>query len=311
MVDPDDLSAGGACQSTHMFMVVDLIGNPKINQTFIHDIESAFFVLLWMATHYVQAKLQTDHLSGLVNSVFHPQIFRSSGGPGNIMFMHGEEELDGLIFHDNAPLTQLLCTLKELLAVRHRKWPEAPHPYRLNINDVIHQALHEGAQGITSSSELSTANKLLQDKKGFQARLQEYNNCMSALSDHRVIISIITKAINNGDTPWPAIEPTKNKVLVLPIPRSWPYVQVPRDAGKQQWSAKALKAKVVNNVPSDTQEGSPTPAAVPSCPLTGQVQVQRTHSHVPLILWDSTTVQDWSSFLGEIYETQGIVRAPK
>ncbi|KAI9429559.1 hypothetical protein H4582DRAFT_2147458 [Lactarius indigo] len=288
MVDPDDLSAGGACQSTHMgmwqFMVVDLIGNPKINQTFIHDIESAFFVLLWMATHYVQAKLQTDHLSGLVNSVFHPKIFRSSGGPGNIMFMHGEEELDGLIFHDNAPLTQLLCTLKELLAVRHRKWPEAPHPYRLNINDVIHQALHEGAQGITSSSELSAADKLLQDKKGFQARLQEYNNRMSALSDHRVIISIITKAINNGDTPWPAIEPTKKK---------------------------ALKAKVVNNVPSDTQEGSPTPAAVPSCPLTGQVQVQRTHSHVPLIFWDSTTVQDWSSFLGEIYETQGIVRAPK
>ncbi|KAI9430530.1 hypothetical protein H4582DRAFT_1823919 [Lactarius indigo] len=177
MVDPDDLSAGGARQSTHtidlqgtwQFMVVDLIGNPKINQTFIHDIESAFFVLLWMATHYVQAKLQTDHLSGLVNSVFHPQIFGSSGGPGKIMFMRGEEELDGLVFRDNAPLTQLLCTLKELLAVHHRKWPEAPHPHRLNINNVIHQALHEGAQGITLSLELSTADELSQDKKEFQA----------------------------------------------------------------------------------------------------------------------------------------------
>ncbi|KAI9429590.1 hypothetical protein H4582DRAFT_1778147, partial [Lactarius indigo] len=51
MVDLDDPSAGGACQSTHtgtwQFMAADLIGNPKINQTFIHDIESAFFVLLW------------------------------------------------------------------------------------------------------------------------------------------------------------------------------------------------------------------------------------------------------------------------
>ncbi len=168
MVDPDDPSAGGACQSTHMvcyfnsfiwcflnkkidlqgtwqFMAADLIRNPTINQTFIHDIESAFFVLLWMATHYVQAELQTDHLSGLVNSVFHPQIFRGSRAPGKIMFMHGKEELDELVFRDNAPLTRLLRTLKELLAVRHRKQPEAPHPHRLNIKDVICQALHEGA----------------------------------------------------------------------------------------------------------------------------------------------------------------------
>ncbi|KAI9430286.1 hypothetical protein H4582DRAFT_2087211 [Lactarius indigo] len=170
MVDPDDPSAGGArqstCTGTWQFMAADLIGNPKINQTFIHDIESAFFVLLWMATHYVQAELQTDHLSGLVNSVFHPQIFGSSGGPGKIMFMRGEEELDGLVFRDNAPLTQLLCTLKELLAVHHRKRPEAPHPHRLNINDVIHQALHEGAQGITLSLELSAADELSQDEKG-------------------------------------------------------------------------------------------------------------------------------------------------
>ncbi len=215
MVDLDDPSAGGACQSTCMvcyfdsfiwcflnkkidlqgtwqFMAADLIGNPTINQTFIHDIESAFFVLLWMATHYVQAKLQMDRLSGLVNSVFHPQIFGGSGAPGKIMFMHGEEELDKLVFHDNAPLTRLLHTLKGLLAVHHRKQPEVPYPHRLNIKDVIRQALHKGAQGIVSPSKLSTANESSQEYEGYQLRLEEYNEYLSALKDHTVIISVIT-----------------------------------------------------------------------------------------------------------------------
>ncbi|KAH9039778.1 hypothetical protein EDB85DRAFT_1813484, partial [Lactarius pseudohatsudake] len=56
-VDLGDPSAGSARQAIHMgtwqFMAADLIKNPNINQTFIHDIESAFFVLLWMALHYL------------------------------------------------------------------------------------------------------------------------------------------------------------------------------------------------------------------------------------------------------------------
>jgi len=215
MVDLDNPSAGGAHQSTRtvcyfdsfiwcflnkkidlqgtwQFMAADLIGNPTINQTFIHDIESAFFVLLWMATHYVQAELQMDHLSGLVNSVFHPQIFGGSGAPGKIMFMRGEEELDELVFRDNAPLTRLLRTLKGLLAVRHRKQPEAPHPHRLNIKDVIRQALHEGAQGIASPSKPSAADESSQEYEDYRLRLEEYNEYLSALKDHTVIISVIT-----------------------------------------------------------------------------------------------------------------------
>ncbi|KAI9432886.1 hypothetical protein BJY52DRAFT_1078631, partial [Lactarius psammicola] len=57
LVDPNYPSSGGAHQSTHtgtwQFMAADLIENPKVIQTFIHDIESAFLVLLWVATHYV------------------------------------------------------------------------------------------------------------------------------------------------------------------------------------------------------------------------------------------------------------------
>ncbi|KAH9165209.1 hypothetical protein EDB89DRAFT_1911545 [Lactarius sanguifluus] len=121
LVDPDDPSAGGARQPARMgtwqFMVADLIVNPKISHTFIHDIESAFFILLWMATHYVQAKMATEELSGLVNSIFNPQVFGNSGGPGKLAFMRGVEELDNLIFRDNTPLGDGRMRLRVILTV--------------------------------------------------------------------------------------------------------------------------------------------------------------------------------------------------
>ncbi|KAH9048759.1 hypothetical protein EDB84DRAFT_1434043 [Lactarius hengduanensis] len=71
----DNPSAGGACQPTRtgtwQFMVADLIVNPKISHTFIHNIKSVFFVLLWMATHYVQLgfELLTRFASGFVGEL--------------------------------------------------------------------------------------------------------------------------------------------------------------------------------------------------------------------------------------------------
>ncbi|KAI9445870.1 hypothetical protein H4582DRAFT_2069133 [Lactarius indigo] len=54
---------------------------------------------------------------------------------------------------------------------------------------------------------------------------------------------------------------------------------------------KALKAKAVNDVLSDPQEGSPAPAApVPSGPLTGRAW--RTHSHVPSAAMKAKAVND-------------------
>ncbi|KAH9015347.1 hypothetical protein EDB84DRAFT_1567739 [Lactarius hengduanensis] len=219
LVDPDDPSAGGAHQpsrtGTWQFMAADLIVNPKISHTFIHDIESTFFVLLWMATHYVQAKMATEELSGLVNSIFNPQVFGNSGGPGKLTFMRGVEELDNLIFRDNTPLGNLLSVLKELLAVRHRKWPDAPpsHPHSLNIKGVIRHARR------ASSLKPSTAVGPLQEEEDFQKRLEDYNERMDTLSDHKVIITVITEAIDDTWTsvPWPAIEPATKQALILPL----------------------------------------------------------------------------------------------
>ncbi|KAI9441960.1 hypothetical protein BJY52DRAFT_1229314 [Lactarius psammicola] len=181
-------------------MAADLIENPKVIQTFIHDIESAFLVLLWVATHYVTPNTQLQVLSSFVNSVFNPQVFGSSRGLVRAMFMRGEQELDHLIFQDNVPLTQLLCTLKELLSVRHMKHPERQHAHNINIKGIIDQALHEGAQGTKFPSNPTAADDTLQEAKLFQARLQNYKHRMSALQNHKVVTNLPTTPVKTR--PW-------------------------------------------------------------------------------------------------------------
>ncbi len=62
----------------------------------------------------------------------------------------------------------------------------------------------------------SAANESSQEYEDYRLRLEEYNEYLSALKDHTVIISVITQIINDSDAPWPTVEPAKKQVLILP-----------------------------------------------------------------------------------------------
>jgi hypothetical protein len=40
-------------QGTWQFMAADLIKDPTISQTFVHDLESAFYVMFWLSLKYL------------------------------------------------------------------------------------------------------------------------------------------------------------------------------------------------------------------------------------------------------------------
>ena len=140
-----------------------------------------------------------------------------------MMPMQSFKQLDTLKFHNNTPLTELLCTWKEPLAVCHKRRPEeTPHSQKLNIKDAIQHAFHEVAQGVKSTSELATTSVLLQEEEEkFQEQLKDYNNCMLALKNHNVMIYIITETLNEDPNSWPGTEPAKKQKLVLSCVERW------------------------------------------------------------------------------------------
>jgi hypothetical protein len=40
-------------QGTWQFMAADLIKDPTISQTFVHDLESVFYVMFWLSLKYL------------------------------------------------------------------------------------------------------------------------------------------------------------------------------------------------------------------------------------------------------------------
>ncbi|KAI9430750.1 hypothetical protein H4582DRAFT_2063404 [Lactarius indigo] len=127
-------------QGTWQFMAVDLIKNPNINQTFIHNIESAFFILLWMALHYLHCSWDVDCLSSFVDTVFNPHVYGNMGGLTKLMFM------DRLTY-----------------------------AHKFKIKDVIHQA-----QGIKPTLKLAAVNEqtfknALADYKLYMSALDNHN----------------------------------------------------------------------------------------------------------------------------------------
>ncbi|KAH9030590.1 hypothetical protein EDB83DRAFT_2229720, partial [Lactarius deliciosus] len=54
---------------TWLFMAVDLVFNSKIKHSFVHDLESAFYVLLWQSAHYLPSEWGETGLAALHVSI--------------------------------------------------------------------------------------------------------------------------------------------------------------------------------------------------------------------------------------------------
>ena len=120
-------------------MAAGLVEKPDILQMFVHDIESAFFLLLWMALLFVNSSWQNPRLSSFINDIFHPPVFGGSGGSVKVMFMQ-LEQLETLKFPGNAHLANLLRAWQSTLAVHYTKRPErdlCDDSEKFDLKDVI------------------------------------------------------------------------------------------------------------------------------------------------------------------------------
>jgi hypothetical protein len=164
------------------FMAVDLVKDPTICQTFVHNIESMFFLLLWMSIRFIKSSWDKARCSNFINSIFQPQVYGGSGGSTKVMFMQSKG-LQLLEFTANTPLTQLLHAWQEMLRFCHVELPAA-HNEEFNLRHTIQQG-----QGAKSTSKLAATNKSLQ--KEYEDQLANHNFFMSALKNHNAVLTVL------------------------------------------------------------------------------------------------------------------------
>ena len=87
-------------QGTWQFMAADLIDNPTIPQTFIHDLKSTFWVLLWVVLSYMKTNWNDATWSSALKETMSPWIYHSSngatGGRNKINFLSSPYSLHDL-----------------------------------------------------------------------------------------------------------------------------------------------------------------------------------------------------------------------
>ena len=185
-------------------MAADLVEDPTICQTFVHDIESAFFLLLWMSIGFIKSSWDEARRSNFINSIFQPQVYGGSGGSTKVMFMQSKG-LESLEFTTNAPLAQLLRAWQEMLRFRHVK-PPAAHAEEFDVRDAIRQG-----QGAKSASKPAATNESLQ--KEYQDQLHDHEFFMLALQNHDAILTVLDGVLKRKG--WPDLEPAERQSIIL------------------------------------------------------------------------------------------------
>ena len=110
-------------QGTWQFMAGDLIADPKIQHTFAHDLESFFWVLLWIVLTWVKNGSEDRNCSSFIHGTMNPKIFNGSGGPSKKLFLTSAlalgDVLHGFSLPENEPLFSLLVALKGTVGKRY------------------------------------------------------------------------------------------------------------------------------------------------------------------------------------------------
>jgi len=112
-------------------MAADLVESSTTVQTAKHDLESFFWVLLWMVLMQVPCSWSIAERSRFINETMGPRPYGQdeNGGKAKKMFLRDDDSLRKGEFDipNNTALHELLKSLKKIVAARHRLPPDNPN----------------------------------------------------------------------------------------------------------------------------------------------------------------------------------------
>ena len=171
-------------------MSAALVSDPTVPQTFVDDLESAFYVILWLVLMYTDSSMTARERTTVMQHVMDPQPVEGTGGHGKEDFLQGQGVLRKLTLEnpDRSRLKTLLVDLATLFSVRYEAEPT------LNDWDLL-----DG----------------LDDAKRERMPARKYKICMKHLESHEHIIQLISDAILDASQ-WPTDDRAVLQKLITP-----------------------------------------------------------------------------------------------
>jgi len=97
-------------------MAADLVRDPTIEHTFVHDLESAFYVVLWLSIRFLPNSWSSKERGTVMSVLFNPDVDTPAKSDWMVMV---EAHLADFKVFGNPVLTKLITSLAKLFRARH------------------------------------------------------------------------------------------------------------------------------------------------------------------------------------------------
>jgi hypothetical protein len=109
-------------------MSAALVKNNDAPHTFVDDLESVLYVIIWLVLMYSPNSMAVEQRTAFVQGVLDPKQYLGTGGTTKADFLKGRTSLQDLIFQGRPLLPGLLVELATLFAVRYEILPTNNSP---------------------------------------------------------------------------------------------------------------------------------------------------------------------------------------
>jgi hypothetical protein len=169
-------------------MSAALVMKKDAPQTFVDDLESFLYVVLWVYLMYSAHSMTSSELTSFVQAVLDPDQYEGTGGSGKADFLQGRTVLKHLTFHNRPSLQPLINDLAVLFAVRYE-----PEPSK---EDMALLVAHAGEDYVD------------------QFPASKYQKRMSNLKSHKHVIGLFHIALEDAGK-WPTADSPVKQELIL------------------------------------------------------------------------------------------------
>lgn len=102
-------------------MAAELIADPTISHTPEHDLESVFWVLLWVTLLYTKTDWDLYLRSSTLTEAMNPKVYTTGGGASKLHFIRDRDSIRGLITGESPGLYMLLRGIHGIFSKRYHE----------------------------------------------------------------------------------------------------------------------------------------------------------------------------------------------
>jgi len=89
-------------------MAGDLVKDPTTPQTVVHDLESFYWVLLWICLVYMKTSKKIEECSSIVKETMCPRVYAGTSGDAKINYLARQAAVGGFDVLGKPRLTMLV-----------------------------------------------------------------------------------------------------------------------------------------------------------------------------------------------------------